>query len=309
VQVIDRWGRKFTEPPINQRLEANFANQVRLLGYDLGLNRAEAGGGIPITLHWQGLDWMGDDYTIFIKLLAADQAVHGGRDRLPGEGYRTIYWAPGEIISDPFGVPVDANAPDGIYTLNLGLYKQVDGQAISLPLVQGGQIVNATSVNIGPIKIGNAPPGFTLESANPQVALNHPFGEPLALTLLGYDLNDGADQPIQNLKSKIENLKLTLYWRSESILPVDYTTFVHLKNQDGDVIAQKDQPPLNGTYPTSLWDRGEIIADAIVVPLPVGLSTGKYQLVAGMYDFQTGERLTVPGNSEHNLRLKTLEIE
>ena len=87
LRVIDRWQRTFSEPPISHRLEANFANQVKLLGYDLPATRVEPGGGIPLTLYWQGLDWMGQDYTIFTKLLsAADQTQHGGRDRLPSRG-------------------------------------------------------------------------------------------------------------------------------------------------------------------------------------------------------------------------------
>jgi hypothetical protein len=289
-------------------VEANFANQAKLLGYDLGANRAEPGGGIPLTLYWQGLDWMGDDYTIFTKLLAAGQTVHGGRDRLPREGYRTLYWAPGEIITDPFGIPVDAHAPDGVYYINVGLYKEVEQQAVSLPLVQDGQPIDASSINIGPIKIGSASAGLTLVRANPQHTLNQPFGDVPHLTLLGYDLTDEAGQPILNLKSQISNLKLTVYWRSESPLPVDYTTFVHLRNAANEVVAQRDQPPLNGAYPTSLWDPGEIIADEIIVSLPSDLPVGEYHLVIGLYDYITGTRLAVPGHSENSLLLMRFEV-
>jgi hypothetical protein len=310
-QVIDRWQRDFSEPPMQQRVEANFANRVKLLGYDLPANRAEPGGGIPLTLYWQSLDWLGEDYTIFAKLLKADdQTVHGGRDRLPREGYSTLYWAPGEIIDDPFGLPVKADAPNGIYTINVGLYKAVNGQAVSLPLVQDEQPLDAASINIGPIKIGDAPPDVVLKQANPQVALNQSFGNAPNLTLLGYDLTDDAGQLIQNSKLKTQNsklktqnLKLTLYWRSESPLPLDYTTFVHLRNQAGENVAQKDQPPLNGAYPTSLWDPGEIIADEIIIPLPDNLPAGVYQIVIGLYDFQTGQRLVVPDNPANEVVL------
>ena len=86
---------------------------------------------------------MGEDYTIFAKLVAADGTVHGSRDRLPREGYSTLYWAPGEYVTDPFGLPVGPAAPDGIYFINLGLYREVDQQAVSLPLVQDGQVIDA----------------------------------------------------------------------------------------------------------------------------------------------------------------------
>jgi hypothetical protein len=307
--VINRWERNFDEPPLERRLEVNFANQVKLLGYDLGANRAEPGGGIPLTLYWQGLDWMGQDYTIFTKLLAADQTVHGGRDRLPREGYRTLYWAPGEIVTDPFGVPVEIDAPDGIYYLNVGLYKLVEGQAYSLPLVQDGQPLEASSIDIGPIKIGQGPAGVTLENATPQVRLNQPFGDDPNLTLLGYDLTDETGRPLPSPVSgqSVQALKLKLYWRSESILTIDYTTFVHVRNEAGEIAAQKDQPPLQGAYPTSLWEPGEIIADEIIIPLPPGLS-GVYTLAVGLYDLRTGVRLAVAAERDNSLSLGQVEL-
>ena len=307
LRVVDRWERQFSQPAMSQRLEANFANQVKLLGYDLPSRRVEPGGGLPVTLYWQGLAWMGDDYIIFTKLLAADQSVYGGRDRLPQEGYRTLYWAPGEIVADPFGVPVAPDAPDGVYHLNVGLYKRVNQQAHSLPLVQDGQVIDATSITIGPIKVGSAPPGVTLAEAAPQTPLNQPFGDAPHLTLLGYDLTDQDGRPIQHPDGKIESLNLILYWRSEAILPLDYTTFVHVRDGKGQVVAQKDQPPLNGAYPTSLWDPGEIMADQIIVPLPADLD-GSYELVVGLYDLKSGARLTIPDRPENSFILTTLEF-
>jgi len=200
------------------------------------------------------------------------------------------------------------DAPDGIYTINVGLYKKVDNQAVSLLLVQDGQPIDADSINIGPVKIGAAPPDFTLSSADPRYALNQPFGDAPNLTLLGYDLTDQNGQPYSELVSRPSELKLTLYWRSDSLLSVDYTTFVHIRDANGQTVAQRDQPPLNGAYPTSLWDPGEIIADEIIIRLPAELPEGEYQLVIGMYDFNTGQRLSVPDHPENSLPLSKMEV-
>jgi hypothetical protein len=263
---------------------------------------------------------MGEDYTIFTKLLAADQTVHGGRDRLPREGYSTLYWAPGEIVTDPFGVPVDADAPEGIYYLNIGLYKQVGApttagtEALSLPLVQDGQLIEASSINIGPIKIGKTPPGWTLQQADPEVPLNQPLGQGPNLTLLGYDLSGSkaagveTDQPFTTLAGLPATLHLTLYWRSEAPLEIDYTTFVHVRNEAGEIVAQKDQPPLEGRYPTSLWNPGEILASQIVVPMPSKLPPGRYDIVIGLYDFRTDQRLNVPDNPANEVQLTRVTI-
>jgi hypothetical protein len=233
----------------------------------------------------------------------AGPGVYGGRDRLPQEGYRTLYWAPGEVVADPFGVPVEANAPDGVYSLSVGLYQKVGQQAVSLPLIQEDQPVDATSVTIGPLKVGGPPPGVTLTSAQPQTEVNQPFGGPPNVTLLGYDLEKG------NCQESTGNCQLSirLYWRSEAPLPLDYTTFVHLRNATGETVAQKDQPPLNGAYPTSLWDPGEIIADTINVSLSAPWPPGEYQLVVGLYNLATGARLPIPGQPNNELVLGRIE--
>lgn len=317
LSVVDRWQRQFTPPVAAStaeyvEVEANFANQVKLLGYTLGANRAEPGGGIPLTLYWQALDWMGNDYTIFTKLISATPnssgdagpGVYGGRDRLPQEGYHTLYWAPGEIVTDSFGVPVESNAPAGVYSLKVGLYQQVGQQAVSLPLVQDSQPVDVTSITIGPIKVGGPPPGATLPTARPQTQVNQPFGNPPQVILLGYDLErDNCQQSTVNCQ-----LSIRLYWRSDAILSLDYTTFVHLRDAAGQTVAQKDQPPLNGAYPTSLWDPGEIIADTITVPVPADLPAGTYQLVTGLYDFKTGQRLVVPDHPANEVSLTRVEV-
>jgi hypothetical protein len=303
--VDNRWERQFTAPPIAHPLAANFADQINLLGYDLLNNRAAPGQAVSLNLYWQALDWP-DDYTIFAKLLAADQTAHGQLDRLPHNGYRTLYWAPGEIVTDPVGLPVAAAAPDGIYYVNLGLYHPVNGQAVSLPLVADGQSTGVTSVTIGPVKIGATPPGLTQPEARPQVSLNQPFGN--QITLLGYTLTDETGRSIVNPKSKIQNPKLTLFWRAETLPTADYTTFVHLRNAAGETVAQKDQPPLGGAYPTSLWDPGEIIADELTIPLPENLPAADYSLVVGLYDFATGQRLPVPDHPANEVTLTTIPL-
>lgn len=88
-------------------------------------------------------------------------------------------------------------------------------------------------------------------------------------------------------------LKLTLFWQPLTTLPVDYTTFLHLRNRDGATVAQRDSQPLDGAYPTSYWQAGETIIDPMTLPLPDTLPAGSYTLVAGLYQLETMERLPV----------------
>jgi len=278
-------------------VEANFANQVGLLGYVLPTRRVEPGGGLPITLYWQSLVPVLGDYIMFDVLLNDEQQAYGGYDRLPREYYSTILWAEDEIVEDGFAVPVAPDAPPGVYYLHIGLYSLEADLPTSLPLIQDGQPVDTTSVVIGPIKVGGPPPSVTINNPAPQITLNQSFGD--QITLLGYDLTGPNSNP------ETKNLKLTLYWQAETIPSADYTTFLHLRDNNGQNVAQKDQPPANGQYPTSLWDAGEVIIDEITLPLDA-VSPGEYTPVVGLYEFTSGVRLPVGNDPNGELQLESI---
>jgi hypothetical protein len=173
------------------------------------------------------------------------------------------------------------------------VYLPVGEAAVSLPLVHDDELTDVTSVRIGPIKVGQTPPQFLIEKPVPQEVVEYTLGDGANLKLIGFDLGQS---------------NLTLYWQLMSPLAMDYTTFVHIRNEADELVAQKDQPPLAGTYPTGLWDVGEIIVDEIVVSLPANLPAGEYRIIVGMYDFETGQRLNIPDNAANEIVLTTIQI-
>jgi hypothetical protein len=87
--------------------------------------------------------------------------------------------------------------------------------------------------------------------------------------------------------------RTTLYWQPTSLLPTDYTIFIHLRAPDGFVRSQADGSPVSGHYPTTEWQSGEIIQD--VHPLPAGDLSRVDHLAIGLYDPVTDERLPAFG--------------
>jgi hypothetical protein len=299
--------RNFQLPVISHPLDVNFENQIKLLGYNLPTRRVEPGAGLPLTLYWQGLQWMGENFVIFTRLLDNDgQTSRGGYDRLARENYSTLFWAPGEIITDGFAVPVAADAPAGIYMIHVGWYQQVNGESPSLAIVNpdSGQLTDSTAVTIGPIKVGGSPPGVTIQKADPQTSLNLNLGD--QITLLGYDLDESSFLNCSLITANCQ-LSLILYWQASISPPLDYTVFVHVRNEAGKIVAQQDSPPAGGAYPTGLWETGEIIPDQRTVTLPV-LSPGRYELVVGMYDVATGTRLPIADSPDNAMRLRSFEV-
>jgi hypothetical protein len=106
-------------------------------------------------------------------------------------------------------------------------------------------------------------------------------------------------------------LTLTLYWRAGVEVDTPYEVFVHLVDGQGQLVAQHDSPPANGTLPTSLWVSGEMIIDDHTVCLPPDLEVGPYTLQVGIYNPATGGRLpvsTAGATSDGALRLTHVEV-
>jgi hypothetical protein len=104
------------------------------------------------------------------------------------------------------------------------------------------------------------------------------------MRLAGFNLSPAAPgQP----------LDLTLYWHALKPMAYAYTTFVHLLDKSGNVIAQTDLVPGHGDWPTTTWLPGEWLTDTIPLSLPADLPPGDYDLLIGWYYWETGERLPV----------------
>ncbi len=282
------------------RVEANFNHQLQLIGYRLPARQLNPGDSLPVTLAWQSLAPLLPDALTFAVLLNEARQPYGSIDRYPAGFYSPLLWANGEVVVDSFSLPIRPNAPPGVYYLHVGQYYLVDGRPQYLPLFHRGNPTGDTAVVIGPLKIGGPPRDVVTHHPNPQIRLNQPLGPAGEITLLGYD--------IQNPKPDTVNLKLRLYWQANAPLPVDYTTFFHLRDAANQNIAQKDQPPAAGRYPTSLWSSGEVIVDEIILPL-ADVPPGEYAPVVGLYNFATGERLPVPGNPANEIALQPLQLE
>ncbi len=127
--------------------------------------------------------------------------------------------------------------------------------------------------------------------ANP---LDVQFGE--EVRLLGYELGETAVSPGSPLC-------LTLVWKSVQPMSHPYTVFTQLLGPDNQVIAQQDNMPVQNSLPTTCWLPGEVVSDPYTLNIATDVPPGSYTLVTGLYQLETGERLTPagPGATSDNL--------
>lgn len=113
-------------------------------------------------------------------------------------------------------------------------------------------------------------------------------------SLVGYTLADASP-------ATTGPLEVTLVWQAGAgVEPTSFTVFVHLLNEQGQIIAQSDSAPAQGGRPTSGWREGEVILDRHELRFNALAGPGPARLIVGMYDARSGLRLAQwPGAADH----------
>lgn len=262
-----------TEPdlndlPIQVRLAEQPAPLVSLIGYDLPVREARPGEQVPLALHWLSMDRQPDDMDVTLQLgsnviLYADAPVHGT--------YPLTLWQPNELITDRYQLRVPVDLSPGIYPLAVRLGE-------SGPINLGSITVKETSRQF-------VPP--------PMEALGRPVVFGGSIALLGYQAPRSliSGQPID----------LTLVWRAETQIEMGYTIFVHLIDEQGNIVVQDDRVPFVGgePYPTNVWLPGEVVTDTHTLTIPPDLRSSEYQIRVGLYLPDNGQRLSVPDHPDN----------
>ncbi len=92
-----------------------------------------------------------------------------------------------------------------------------------------------------------------------------------------------------------DTTELALYWRPLQTTGANATVFIHLVDDEGNLIAQHDSQPVNDAYPLPLWQPDTVIRDTHQLTLPADLPVGQYKLYVGLYNPDSLQRWPVVG--------------
>ena len=115
------------------------------------------------------------------------------------------------------------------------------------------------------------------------------------IRLVGYDINT------MELATS-EDIVLRHYWRASSAASAAHHVFNHLLDNEGNLVAQVDGPPLwDVRRDTTTWDdRAELLLGReFILSPPPDLAPGVYSLISGLYDPATGQRLLAADGADH----------
>lgn len=146
--------------------------------------------------------------------------------------------------------------------------------------------------------------GLVFPELDFETAVQANFGP--TITLEGFSLNQKQYSP-----GDIVNLELI--WEKITANDLDAKVFVHLYNDAGEIVAQHDGYPANGTRPPYNWHIGEQIPDPHTIHLPPDLAPGEYQLAVGLYNPATNERIPIDNptpfiQSQNSLQIASIRL-
>jgi hypothetical protein len=262
----DSWG-------VERVAEVNFGSRLRLLGYSVGGQEFKPGESIPLTFLWQTLKPLEE---ASLSLWVEDQEGRRWGERLSplGGGYPPSNWERGEVVRDGQRLLLPAELPPGRYRIRM----EVREGGHPLPRLWWLLPIGSTQ-ELATVEVKERERSFTVPPITHPLDLR--FGD--LARFLGYDLEAEAKPG--------GRLRLTLYWQALSTTDTSYMVFVHLLDARGEILAQGDSLPGQGSLPTTGWMAQEVIVDRHEISLPADLASGSYTLMVGLYDPLSGERL------------------
>ncbi len=274
-----------TETAAIPAVRAELGNQLAILGVSAGPAQLIPGETASVTVIWQALQPMRDDYSVFVHLVNAEGLTIAQADTMPGGGLLpTSQWTPGQTRAERYAVTIPAAAytPDRGHWA-VGMYDHNTGQRLPLRLDRTDPALaaaaDADSLRFGAAEIA-ARPGEIPNRIMARFADN--------VTLAGYNFSS------RSIRAG-EPVTVTLFWQARGPVTGDYTTFAHLLDAGFGTFGGHDSTP---QPPTKAWQPGQIVTDTHTFTVSPEAAPGFYQIEASLYtrpDFDRLGLLQTPG--------------
>ncbi|MCP4415056.1 MAG: hypothetical protein GY805_00440 [Chloroflexi bacterium] len=250
--------RPFNQPAII------FQNDLNLIETIIP-NEVRPGHALPLHLYWQANTPLPSANLHYdLQIIAPDGTLLQQISGKPVPEW-VEYWPEKSLLAAYEGVFFPPETKPGRYQIRWQLWdgdRIVEGRPFWWP-------ISSESVSFGTIEVKSWPLQTSLPQNVPLVQAQ--FGD--AIQLHGYEIE--ADEAA---------LQLTLYWQALAVPDNDWYVFVHLLDEAGEIVAQRDVIPAEGLRPTQGWRSEEVITDVHQLLLPPDLPNGQYKVVVGLFE-------------------------
>jgi hypothetical protein len=270
---------------------------LNLISYQIAPRRISPGEAIRVKLNWQSDQSPAPFLHTVVRLESPlDRVVWAQRDLEMPRSLPPEWIAADTTFPERFVLTTTTAIPVGAYLVTASLYHPREAEFVVLQ--QDGDENRLDRVTMGYLVVP-----WDGEMGETAVSLDATFAE--QIKLLSCDC-------LQTAVSG-QTISLRLYW--EAMRPPDdnYVVFVHLLDDEGQLIVGHDAPPFGGRYDTMAWLPGDIIPDDHPLTLPPDLPSGRYTIRVGLYQPESGTRLSATdaqGNvsPEQSILLPTIQV-
>ncbi|MBN1642409.1 MAG: glycosyltransferase family 39 protein [Anaerolineae bacterium] len=252
-----------------------FGDAIRLRGVGYGQEAVHPGETLEVRMYWEIARPISPDEEFMVALHLSDAkgTFAGVENAFPGAGRSPAsLWPTERVIEGRQYVRVADDLPvPMVVRVRVGLYAV--GTGASLPC-SGGESPIIGRTKVIPSRWPKADPALVV--ARFDWAGGGAEDERAGVLVMAPTWEDQIGPQ--------DEVTLSLTWEVLSAPDRDYSVFVHLEDQLGNVYGIGDGAPRGGLYPTWAWERGEVIEDAYQVVLKGGTPRGRYRLLVGLYD-------------------------
>jgi 4-amino-4-deoxy-L-arabinose transferase-like glycosyltransferase len=231
-----------------------------------------------VVLLWRTQADLEADYKVAVYLLDSQGRVAGQTDKLLLSNYlqTTSRWDAGQLEMDYYILPCQPATPPGEYTVEATVYNADTLERLSVFDAETG--VSTTSVPIGTLQVIEP---LTPAEVQPQEQLpSSRIDLAPGLQLLGFDL------PVR-VASPGQTVSVALYWRATEDVDRDYLLSLLLNDANQEALVEQQGRPVDDTYPTTEWEKGEVLRDWHDLQLPPDIPTGDYELTLRVLEGST----------------------
>ena len=130
----------------------DFEGKLALVGYRLDRRAASPGEKLMLTLYWQALQPIAEDYTVFTHILGEHESIWAHKDSQPQSGAApTSSWQTGTLIEDQYELLLRTDTPPDVYEVEVGMYLPESGERLGI-LGELGRL-DADRVVLTPVRV------------------------------------------------------------------------------------------------------------------------------------------------------------
>ncbi len=227
-----------------------------------------------VKLTWRALRPTVGHHAFSVSVLGRDSEVLGSIATFPNLGnYPSTNWRAGDTFVDAYDILLEKPCPrlPALGKLHVTVFPF---EPLTAPRpVSVTEVLSSTdgagrpvAPIVGRFKIGTAPPLPV-------------FWQP---PLAHFDSIWLREAQLPAKARPGETIAVTLTYEVMQPTPKRGTAFVHVLDASGRLVGQDDHAPLNGEYPTDLWDAGECVRETFRPTLPTD-AQGTLRIATGFY--------------------------